>query len=324
MGALVFVMAGPVQRLTIAACLAALLATAPAVPAATLSCREVGVGLQVLGSGGPEITDRRASSGYLVWRDGRARVLVDMGPGSMLRFEQSGARVEDLEVILLTHLHVDHSADLPALVKGAFFTERSVDLPVYGPTGNERMPATRAFVASLFNDRDGAYRYLGSYLTGDESFRLVAHDIPAQGKTPSTPVDDARFRLTAVPVHHGPIPALAWRIDIAGRAIVISGDMNGDNHTLETLAAGADLLVAHHAVPEGAQGVERRLHMPPSVIGRIAATAKVKQLVLSHRMNRTLGREKESTRHVRKHYSGSLVFADDGQCFPLAEPARRR
>lgn len=297
----------------------ALLATAPwaTVQAAPVSCREVGVGLQVLGSGGPEMTDRRASSGYLVWRDGRARVLIDMGPGSMLRFEQSGARVEDLEVILLTHLHVDHSADLPALIKASFFTERHVDLPVYGPTGNDYMPATRAFVESLFNRKSGAFRYLGSYLTGDESYRLLAHDIPAQGRKPSTPIDDSRFRITAVPVHHGPVPALAWRIDTAGRAIAISGDMNGDNHTLEALAAGADLLVAHHAVPEGALGVERNLHMPPSVIGHIAAAARVKQLVLSHRMNRTLGRETESTQQIRKEYSGPLVFADDGQCFPL-------
>lgn len=292
--------------------------------AATVSCRDVALGLQVLGSGGPEISDQRASTGYLVWRDGHARVLIDMGPGSLLRFEQSGARVEDLEVILLTHLHVDHSADLPALVKGAFFSERNMDLPVYGPTGNERFPATQAFVASLFNDNDGAFRYLGAYLTGEESYRLLAQDIPVKGKAPTTPIDDARFKLTAMPVHHGSIPALAWRIDIAGHSLVISGDMNGDNHTLEILAAGADVLVAHHAVPETAQGVERRLHMPPSVIGDIAATAKVKQLVLSHRMNRTLGREKESELIIRKKYSGPVTFADDGQCFVLVERAAQK
>lgn len=304
-------------------CLAALLTIAAiALPAqAAESCREVGVGLQVLGSGGPEITDQRASSSYLVWRDGHARVLIDMGPGSMFRFDQSGAQVEDLQAILLTHLHVDHSSDLPALVKGSFFTERRVDLPVYGPAGNERFPGTQAFVEALFNGKDGAFRYLNDYLTGEASFRLLAHDIPVQGKTPSTPIDDARFKLTAVPVHHGGIPALAWRIDIADRSIVISGDTNGDNHTLEALAAGADVLVAHHAAAEGAQGVERRLHMPPSVIGSIAATAKVKRLVLSHRMNRTLGREKESEAIIRKHYAGPLDFADDAQCFSLAEPA---
>ena len=46
-------------------------------------------------------------------------------------------------------------------------------------------------------------------------------------------------------------------------------------------------------MPEGASGVERKLHMPPSVIGQISAEAKVRQLVLSHRMLRTLGKERK-------------------------------
>jgi ribonuclease BN (tRNA processing enzyme) len=130
-------------------------------------------------------------------------------------------------------------------------------------------------------------------------------------------VEGQGFRITAVPVHHGPVPALAWRVDIAGRALAFSGDMNGDYHTLPGLAAGADLLVAHHAVPQDAEGVARNLHMPPSVIGEIAAEAKVKRLVLSHRMNRTLGREEESRREIRKRYAGPVAFAEDGQCFEV-------
>ncbi|MDQ7084612.1 MAG: MBL fold metallo-hydrolase [Sulfurovum sp.] len=66
--------------------------------------------LQVLGSGGPESTDKRASSAYLIWIDGKSRILVDFGGGASLRFEEVGAEIEDLEVILLTHLHVDHTA----------------------------------------------------------------------------------------------------------------------------------------------------------------------------------------------------------------------
>ena len=82
-------------------------------------------------------------------------------------------------------------------------------------------------------------------------------------------------------------------------------------------AAGVDLLVAHNAVPQDAKGVERKLHMPPSVIGEIAAEAKVKQLVLSHRMKRTLGREAEAKQEIRKRYAGPLAFAEDGQCFRI-------
>ena len=280
-------------------------------------CGSTGVWVQVLGSGGPELNDKRASSGYLVWQDGRARILVDMGPGSMLRYEQSGARIEDLEVVLLTHLHVDHSADLPALIKAAFFTERTRDLPIYGPAGNAAMPDTTAFVRSLFAEPGGAYRYLSGYLTGDEAFLLQPYNVSVAGTAVQQVVEGKNLKITAVSVHHGPIPALAWRIDIAGRALAFSGDMNGDNHTLPKLAAGADLLVAHHAIPQDATGVARNLHMPPSVIGEIAAEAKVKQLVLSHRMIRTIGREKESKIEIRKRYKGPLKFAEDGQCFSV-------
>lgn len=307
------------MKLKILCMLAGLLLSTAGASYAAQSCRGAGVWLQVLGSGGPELTDQRASSGYLVWQDGRARILVDMGPGSMLRYEQSGARIEDLDVILLTHLHVDHSADLPALIKAAFFTERTRDLPVYGPSGNARMPDTVAFVQALFAVPAGAYRYLAGYLTGDEAFRLLPYNVSAEGALVQPVMEGQGFKVTAAPVHHGAIPALAWRVDIAGRALAFSGDMNGDNQTLPKLAAGVDLLVAHHAVPQTAKGVERNLHMPPSVIGEIAAEAKVKQLVLSHRMQRTLGREVKSKREIRKRYAGPLAFAEDGQCFRVGK-----
>lgn len=279
-------------------------------------CDERGIWLQVLGSGGPEITDQRASSGYLIWRDGKARVLIDMGGGSLLRFEQSGAQLNDLDVILLTHLHVDHSADLPYLIKASYFTGRDRDLPIYGPTGNHLMPATVEFVRSLFGP-DGAFRYLSDYLNGSESYRLLPSNVTATGKTTQLVLSTPAYKITAVPVHHGPIPALAWRVELAGHSIVFSGDMNNDYDTLAGLAAETDLLVAHHAIAEQAGGVARTLHMPPSVIGMIASRAKVKLLVLSHRMQRTLGQEAHTTQLIKKHYQGPMVFAEDLQCFKL-------
>ena len=277
-------------------------------------CEPHGVWLQVLGSGGPELGDKRASSGYLIWRDNKARVLVDMGSGSLLRFEQSGADVNDLDVVLLTHLHVDHSNDLPALVMASYFTDRRRDLPVYGPTGNQLMPSTTAFVQGMFG-KQGVYRYLSDYLDGSGGYRLIAHDVTATGRSQVVVREDADYTLTAVPVHHGPIPALAWRVSIAGKHIVFSGDMNNDNDTLTTLAENADYLVADHAIPEQARGVARNLHMPPSVIGQIAAKAHVKQLILSHLMLRTLGREESSLDIIKQYYHGPVHFAEDLQCY---------
>jgi len=296
-------------------CLLPLLLILICVPAyAKTGCGESGTWLQVLGSGGPELDDGRASTAYIIWHNGHAKLLIDAGSGSMLRFEQSGASVNDLDAILLSHLHVDHSSDLPALIKASFFSNRNRDLYLYGPSGNQLMPSATNFVQGLFGP-GGAYQYLSSYLDGSEVYRLLPHDLDVTTNTPQTVLANNQYQLTAVPVHHGPIPSLAWQVKIAGKTIVFSGDMNNDKGTLAALAQHADLLVAHHAVPEGAKGVARHLHMPPSVIGKIAAKAGVKKLVLSHRMNRTLGQEKASTTYIRQHYHGPIQFADDLQCF---------
>jgi hypothetical protein len=74
-------------------CLVTLSINCPVVPSADAqTCGGAGVSVQVLGSGGPELQDKRASSSYLVWQDGQARVLVDAGGGSALRFGESGAQ----------------------------------------------------------------------------------------------------------------------------------------------------------------------------------------------------------------------------------------
>ena len=278
------------------------------------ACNAKGVWLQVLGSGGPEIDDQRASSSYLIWLNGKARILIDMGTGGMLRFEQSRANINDIDTILLTHLHVDHSNDLPALIKASYFSGRDRNLPVYGPTGNQTMPAVTEYLQQLFGQK-GAYRYLSDYLDGRDIFRLTGNSVEASGRKPQILLDLPDYKITAIPVHHGPIPALAYRIDTESRSLVISGDMSNQNQTLAILAMDADLLVAHHAIPETASGVARNLHMPPSVIGDIAKKANVKRLILSHRMKRTLGKEQESEQRIRNHYTGPLAFADDLQCF---------
>jgi ribonuclease BN (tRNA processing enzyme) len=278
------------------------------------ACGQDGVWLQVLGSGGPELDDGRASSGYLIWQDGKARILVDLGSGSLLGFEQSGAQLNDLDVVLFSHFHVDHSNDLPALVKASFFTDRQRNLSLYGPTGNRLMPSATTFVKTLFGPT-GAFSYLNSYLDGSDTYRLLVYDVAAGNKSTQDVMADSAYHITAVPVHHGPIPALAWRVAIGGKSLVFSGDMNNDNDTLTSLAKQADLLVAHHAIPEGAVGVARNLHMPPSVIGQIAGKARVKQLVLSHRMKRTFGKETQTTKLIREHYQGPMTFAEDLQCF---------
>ena len=287
-------------------------------PAEAQSCGAKGIALQVLGSGGPELQDKRASSSYLIWQDGQARVLVDAGGGSALRFGESGAQMSQLDVILFSHFHVDHSGDFPALIKSSWFENRNRPLPIYGPEGNDFMPSTVEFVSDFFGDKHGAFRYLSELLVpGEEgSYKMQPHNVVGTAK----PVEVFRrggITAQAVRVVHGGVPALAWRVGIGGKAIVFSGDTNGDTPGLPLLAANADLFVAHNAVPEGVTGVERNLHMPPSVIGQIAGEAHVKHLILSHRMLRTLGKESQTQSEIEKRFSGPLTFANDLDCFPL-------
>ena len=285
-------------------------------PILASSCSAQGIWLQVLGSGGPEIDDGRASSGYLIWQDGHARVLVDMGSGSLSRFEQSQAALNDLELILLTHLHVDHSNDLPALIKSSFFTGRDRDLPIYGPTGNHLMPSMTTFIERLFGT-EGAFRYLNDYVEGSGRYRVVSSDVDTNSMAKQEVFENGRLTVSAISVDHGPIPAIAWRVDIDGKSVVFSGDMSNKKKSLWRLANKASMLVVHHAIAEQANPVARNLHMPPSEIGKIAARAGNKKLVMSHRMKRTVGKETESLAIIRKHYYGPVFFADDLQCFAV-------
>jgi ribonuclease BN (tRNA processing enzyme) len=286
--------------------------------AAAQSCGTQGIVLEVLGSGGPELEDKRASTSYLVWVDGQARVLVDSGGGSALRFGESGAQMSQLDVILFTHFHVDHSGDFPALIKSSWFEDRKRPLPVYGPAGNDFMPSTVEFVYDFFGEKRGAFRYLSELLVpGEESsYKLEPHNVVGSAR-PAEVFHRGNVTAQAAGVVHGAVPALAWRVEAGGKVIVFSGDTNGRGRGLPRLATNADLFVAHNAVPEGATGVERNLHMPPSVIGQIAQDAHVKQLVLSHRMLRTLGLESQTEFHIKSRFSGPLKFANDLDCFPL-------
>ena len=121
-------------------------------PLEAQSCGSTGLAVQTLGSGGPELQDKRASTSYLIWVHGAARVIVDVGGGSAIRFGESGAQMSQVDVVLFSHFHIDHSGDFPALVFSSWFEERKRPLPVYGPPGNDFMPSTTEFVRDLFGE----------------------------------------------------------------------------------------------------------------------------------------------------------------------------
>ena len=304
------------QRLIPLMLLAALGGCASAPPACPLTGE---VALQILGSGGPIADDDRAGSSYLVWDGAKSRFLVDLGSGASVRFGVAGGRFNDLDFIALSHLHTDHSSDLPALLKSGNFARRKRPLGISGPNGNGPFPPFDRFLQSLIGP-DGAYGYLSGYLTGSDNLpRLDAKTVDAGLETPTlvyaNPERQTRIRAFGVP--HAIVPTLAYRITLGDREIVFASDQNGNDEAFIDFARDADVLVMHMVVPENITGAGRKLHAPPSRIGQIAARANAGTLVLSHFMARSLRDIDGNVARVEASYDGNIVLANDLGCVPV-------
>ncbi len=301
------------RRLTASAALlaAALLGCAHA------DCRDSELAVQVLGAGGPVPDLGRASSAYLIWHEGRSRALIDAGGGSYVRFAEAEASFEELELVALSHLHVDHVADLPALLKGGFFGARERPLVVAGPSGGGQFPGVKEWL-ELQLGPGGAYRYLDWQLDPDRgAWTLDARELDAASRSPMSLELDADLRVTAIGVRHGPVPALAYRVEIAGRTIVFAGDQTGDDPSFVEFARGADLLIMHLAVGEQPDPVAAKLHARPSEIAEIAAAAEAEALLLSHLMARSVAELDRSRASIGARYDGAVSVAEDLGCHRL-------
>tara|TARA_A100001037_G_scaffold109495_5_gene99747 strand:+ start:23130 stop:24071 length:942 start_codon:yes stop_codon:yes gene_type:complete len=281
-------------------------------------CGDTGVWIQILGAGGPELTDGMTSASYVVWLDDKARLLVDAAPGSAAHFDASGASFEDLDAIVFTQLHADHAADFPSFVEGSRYASRERPLAVLGPDGNEQYPDTQTLVERLIG-RQGAFPQLAHLLTyrSSDGYKINVRNVPSTGRRRWSRFGTENIRLAAMPVHHGTTPAIAWRVEVAGQVIVFTGDFSNQKNVIYSFAENADALVVSHAIPETARGELRERYALPSQLGQIANQANARMLILGHRMSRTRGRETQSRKAIEEHYNGALVFANDLECWGL-------
>lgn len=290
--------------------------------ASAQSCSATPVAVQVLGSGGPRLNPSRASSSYLLWIDGHARMLVDIGGGAHHRFAQSQAKLEDLWLVGISHLHPDHVSDLPALLWQSHEL-RSEPLPIFGPSGSEAAPDFSTFLGRLFDEKNGAFPVLGSTLSPPQRQAVVRPDIGrvvaggvrldvgvinVAASDPSTIFNQQGATVTALGIPHGNMPTLAYRVQTGNVSVVFSSDQNGTDPKFTAFAKGANVLIMHLAI---APGVQTPLHATPAVVGRIAQEAGVGQLIVSHIGQFDLD---AAIADLRKFYTGPLVIGADMQC----------
>lgn len=276
--------------------------------------------VEVLGSGGPRADDGRASAGYIIWADGEAKFLIDAGGGVFLRFAEAGAKVTDLNGIFISHFHADHSGDLVTILKSGFFERRPTPLAIAGPSGGAVFPGLNDWLKANFDPEHGAYRYLSGYLTGSGGLpKLETTEVDASKDEAIHVYKDENFSVMAIPVVHGPVPALGFAVTGKNASVIFAGDQGIETEFFDAALEGSkpDILIAHHAIPEADGGQPIGLHRPPSSIGKMAATLGARKLVLSHNMVRALDELDEGIAAISKNYDGPVDVAEDHSCYTV-------
>lgn len=281
--------------------------------------------LVVLGSGGPRPFGRAATS-YLVEVNGKPRILVDAGPGMFLRLGEMNIDLDRVNNVLITHLHIDHSGDLPGffLARTLTASASSIRVTVFGPSGAGVFPNTTRLLNLLF-EKGGGWEYEKTF-GADEEIHGV--DLPIDLQSPEREIlNEEGLRVRAVATHHGDCPSVAYRVDYNQESITFSGDMDASAlPNLTRLAKGCNLLVFHCAVldPPGSPRLLYTLHTAPKHIGEAARDAGVKRLLLSH-----IAPDIESARgsvleSIRSSYQGPVGFAHDKMRVEVESPEHPR
>jgi ribonuclease BN (tRNA processing enzyme) len=252
--------------------------------------------------------------------DGNARILVDAGPGAFARLGEAKRSLSDTDIVLLTHLHIDHAGELPGLFKArAVSGGDSVVFKVWGPAGTGKehegayFPSTSRFLDLLFGT-NGAFAYLRDFAA---PISLQAHDIPAKVQlnlVPQVIFNENGLLIRAIAGHHGDAPAVIYRIEYAGKSITFSGDIDAKGLPgLRTIAKGSDLLVFNSVVldPPGSRAILYTLHTPPRAIGELARDAGIHSLLLSHISPAVEQNQNAVLDSIKRSYQGPVSLAAD-------------
>jgi ribonuclease BN (tRNA processing enzyme) len=297
---------------------AALAATAVLAPSRAQGPAKPKTRLILLGTGGgPRIVaPGRSKSANLIVANGVPYV-VDCGEGVAHQLVRAGVALNTLRYVFITHHHSDHNLDYGNLIYDGWAAGLRAPVDAYGP------PPIRAMTEAYFQlNRFDIETRIGDEGRPDLRKLVTAHEFAEPGVV----MQNADVKVSATLVRHPPIVhAYAYRFDAPDRSIVISGDTTYSPELI-ALAKGADVLVSevmHLAglenllkkVPNAATLREHLLasHIVTKDLGKLAAAAGVKTLVLSHLVPPDDASITDDMwmEGVRKHYGGPIIVGRD-------------
>lgn len=276
-----------------------------------------GTKLILLGTkGGPRVGGDRSNPASALMINGVPYV-VDCGQGVSRQLVSAGVPLQTVRYIFITHLHSDHMLEYGGLLYNAWATGLKEKVIVYGPP---RMKAiTQSFLDYMKFDIDTRIADEGR---PDLRSLVEVHEYADNGVV----MQNADVKVTAARNSHPPIrDSFALRFDTKNRSIVLSGDSTRDEHIAE-LAKGADMLVHEALYVPGVETILKRVpnaatlrahllasHTMTDDVGRIAAEAGVKTLVLYHLVPGDDPSITDAmwTEGVRKHFNGEIIVGKD-------------
>jgi ribonuclease BN (tRNA processing enzyme) len=281
-------------------------------------------------SGGPPPRSHRAQSSNLLTVNG-THYVVDAGDGVARRLAKAAINVREIGTVFITHHHDDHTAGLGTLLSVAWDQNRTKPIHVYGP------PRTAELVTAAVQ-----YFTISAEIRIADGGRSVpiaqvffGHDV-GTGRI----YEDVNIKVTAVEnshfdFHEGPVAgkhkSYAYRFETPDRVIVFTGD-TGASDAVTALAKDADLLVTETSScqnrmqemaedgrwqamsPAEQAGIMRQMtqgHMTLEEIGKMAARANVRTVVLSHLTHKRDGDYTPWAEEVEKYFSGQVLVAKD-------------
>lgn len=244
------------------------------------------------GSPGPD----GPASGYLL-RVGETSILVDCGPGVLAGLAAKGA-VDELDAVIISHRHADHSADLPPFGYHQAFPRPRPRLPLYAPTG--------------FSDYIRALDEVHGIPTLETLRTPIATQFELREVEPGTTFWAAGVQVDTVAAQH-PVPCLSMRFPECG--LVYTAD-TAKTPALAELALGAGLLLAEatYVSPEG-HDFQAHGHMSGFEAGELAAEAAVSRLVLTHMEDYRYAQQ--TLQNAASRFSGRIDIAWVGQRYEL-------